>query len=303
MKRPLILLGCGYIGTALAREALREGRGVHALVRSEAKAQALREIGLTGVVAGDVAEDGWHDAFPLREADAVYCVSSGGGDDTAYRRAYAEGMASALRWARGRHIGTFVYTSSTGVYPQTGGVTVDETSAVGGDTRSDILALTERLLLERAGEAGSGIGRAFALRLGGLYGPWRHYMLDTLLRGETRFAGGGDFRVNYLHRDDAVSALLAALGPPDAARNGVYNVTDGHPETKSAIARWLAARLGLPEPAFDAGTLTARAARRGAASPDRIVSNRAFRTEFGWTPAYPDFRSGYEAILSRGGLA
>ena len=299
MTTPLVLLGCGYIGTAIALEAMRRSRPVHALVRSPEKAAALRAMGLTSAVAADVAGDAWHGALPADGVEVVYSVSSGGGDDAAYRRAYAGGMASALHWAaQGGGVKTFVYTSSTGVYPQSGGVTVDESSPVGGDARADILVETEKLLLDAAGRPGSGVEGAFVLRLGGLYGPARHYLLDALRRGETRLPGSGDFRINYLHRDDAVSGVFAALDAPGARSGGVYNLTDGHPATKAAIVAWLAGRLGAPAPEFAPDVVSARAARRGSGSPDRIVSNAAFLRDFGWTPAYPDFRAGYEAILA-----
>ncbi len=298
MTTPLVLLGCGYIGTAIALEAMRRGRPVHALVRSPEKAAALRAMGLTSAVAADVAGDAWHGALPADGVEVVYSVSSGGGDDEAYRRAYAGGMASALRWVSRGQIRNFVYTSSTGVYPQSGGVTVDESSPVGGDPRSDILVATERLLLDAAGRPVSGVEGAFVLRLGGLYGPARHYLLDALRRGETRLPGSGDFRINYLHRDDAVSGVFAALDAPGARAGGVYNLTDGHPATKAAIVAWLAERLGVPAPEFAPDVVSARAARRGSGSPDRMVSNAAFLRDFGWKPAYPDFRAGYEAILA-----
>lgn len=299
MSRPLVLLGCGYIGTALARAALARGRVVHALVRSPEKVAGLKELGIATAVAADVAGDAWHDALPCAGADIVYSVSSGGGDDAVYRRAYAGGLASAVAWT-GIHGGaaTFLYTSSTGVYPQSGGVTVDESSPVGGDPRSDILVETENLLLAAAGKSGSGVARGLVLRLGGLYGPGRHYLLDALRRGEHTFAGRGDFRINYLHRDDAVSSVLTALETHPEITAGVFNITDDHPARKNAIAAWLASRLGAQEPVFDASIVTARAARRGSVSSDRIVSNAAFKRAFGWSPVYPDFKTGYDAILA-----
>ncbi len=299
MPRPLVLLGCGYIGTALARAALARGRVVHALVRSPDKVAGLQALGIATVVAADVAGDAWHDALSCAGADIVYSVSSGGGDDAAYRRAYAGGMASALAWTA-KHGGarTFLYTSSTGVYPQSGGVTVDETSPVGGDPRSDVLVETENLLLAAAGKPGSGVARGLVLRLGGLYGPARHYLLDALRRGDHTLAGSGGFRINYLHRDDTVSAILTALETHPEIASGVFNITDGNPATKAEIAGWLAEKIGAPAPVFDESIVTARAARRGAGSPDRTVSNAAFRRAFDWTPAYPDFKFGYEAILA-----
>lgn len=296
MTPPLVLVGCGYIGTALARAALSRERPVYALVRSAERAETLRRIGLTKVVTGDVVSKSWHGELPCSDVDVVFSVSSGG-DSVAYARTYVDGMNSALAWASRGKVHNFVYTSSTGVYPQSEGATVDESSPVGGDTRSDVLVETENLLLNAAKRKGSGVRRAFALRFGGLYGPGRHYMLDTLRRGESVFAGRGDFRINYLHRDDAVDSILCALNLPDSAPGGVFNITDGRPERKDEIASWLAGRLGLERPRFDADIVTARSARRGTASPDRIVSIAKAKEVLSWRPAYADYREGYSAIL------
>ncbi len=291
--RPLVLLGCGYIGREVARQALAAGRPVYALVRSDASAEMLRAAGLTGVVVGDIATDDWHRALPTMRAQAVVSVSSGGGDLDTYRRTYRDGMASALRWAE-QGVDTLVYTSSTGVYRQDGGVTVDETSPVGGDPKSDLLVETERLLLDAPALAP--LGR-FVLRFGGLYGPQRHYLLDALRRGERDFAGAGGFRINYLHRDDAVSAVFAALDAPRAITGGVYNVTDGNPATKAEIANFLADSLGLPHPVWNPEKPTGRALRRGADSPDRIIRAEKISAELDWYPRHLDFRSGYAALL------
>jgi nucleoside-diphosphate-sugar epimerase len=265
-------------------------------VRSEESARLLHGMGLTSVVVGDIATDDWHSRLPTMRAQAVFSVSSGGGDIAAYRRVYRDGMASALRWAA-QGVDTLVYTSSTGVYLQGDGATVDETSPVGGDEKSDVLVETENLLLEAPELAP--LGR-FVLRFGGLYGPGRHYLLDALRRGDRIFPGSGAFHLNYLHRDDAVSAIFAALDAPRSLTGGVYNVTDGNPALKSAIVNFLADELGLPHPGWNPEVLTGRAARRGAGSPDRLVLARKIAEELEWYPRHLDFRSGYASIMAGG---
>lgn len=292
--RPLVILGCGYIGAAVAREALSHGREVHALVRSASSAEKLRALGLTSVVTGDIAGDEWHARLPVRGAQAVFSVSTGGGDLDAYRHTYLAGMDSALRWASAG-LDTLVYTSSTGVYLQSNGAIVDESAPGGGDAKSDLLVATENRLMHAPELAP--LGR-FVLRFGGLYGPGRHYLLDKLRRGETVIEGPGDFRINSLHRDDAVSAVFAAIDAPRGNPGGIYNVTDGNPATKADIVRHLAEELGVPCPRFDAATLSGRAARRGAPSPDRVILADKIQAELDWSPRHLDFRSGYAAILA-----
>ena len=123
----LVIVGCGYVGTAVAREACRAGLKVEALTRNPARAAELAALGAHPVVA-DLATDTWHGRLAPGADLVLNCVSSGGGGLDGYRRSYVEGMRSLLTWARRGPAGTIVYTSSTSVYPQDGGVMVDETA-------------------------------------------------------------------------------------------------------------------------------------------------------------------------------
>lgn len=58
-RKHLIILGCGYLGTALALKAHSAGMKVTALTRSQSRADILREIGIHRVVLADIQESGW----------------------------------------------------------------------------------------------------------------------------------------------------------------------------------------------------------------------------------------------------
>ncbi len=291
----LVVFGCGYVGGEVARQALARGLRVTALTRNGEKAAVLRAAGIETIVA-DLADDTWHGAV-ASEADFVLnAVSSGGGGVEGYRRSYREGMKSILTWTR-RHgpVGTLVYTSSTSVYPQDGGVRVDESAPVSGrDERAAVLVETERLLLE--GMAGGGTRpttRTFVLRLAGIYGPDRHHLIDQVRAGEV--SGNGDHHLNLIHRDDICTAIWAGFGAPATLTSGVFNVTDDGAATKAEIAAWLAARLGVPAPRFTG----VPAAGRRSVTPDRIILNARLKAFLGWQPRFPSFREGYATLLSR----
>ncbi len=221
------------------------------------------------------------------------CVSSGGGGLENYRRSYVSGMQSILTWARQRQVGTVIYTSSTSVYPQGGGVTVDENSPTDGVAENaGVLLEAERLLGEAAGAA-AGIRRAFILRLAGIYGPARHHLLDQLRSGVTELPGNGNHRLNLIHRDDIVQAIWAGFQAPPAATGGVFNVADDGAATKAEIAAWLATRVGVPPPRFTG----APAPGRRRTTPDRIIANAKLKAVLGWRPLFPTFREGYAALL------
>ena len=78
-------------------------------------------------------------------------------------------------------MGTLVYTSSTSVYSQGGGVQVDETvPATGASERAQLLLDAEARLKSNAGAC----ARWFVLRLAGIYGPGRHHLLEQVRAGE-----------------------------------------------------------------------------------------------------------------------
>lgn len=289
----LVIFGCGYVGSALARSAISAGASVSALTRNPEKAAALRAAGLAKVVVADLSTDAWHGQIAGGADLVVNCVSSGGPD--AYRQSYVGGMHSVLAWAaKGpTPTGTLVYTSSTSVYPQGGGVVVDETAPAEGATPNGAIIRESEVLLQHAPPAA--VRRHFILRLAGIYGPDRHHLLDLLRAGADQIGGSGTHRLNLAHRDDIVTAILACLRAPATSGSDLFNVADSSPALRKEVVSWLAARLGRPVPDFD-GSATTR--RGGAPMPDRIISNARIQRVLGWRPQYPDYRAGYEKLLS-----
>jgi nucleoside-diphosphate-sugar epimerase len=305
----LVIFGAGYVGSAIAREGIARGMQVTALTRNEIRAAALREAGATAVVA-DLATDAWHQQIAGGAEFVLNCVSSGGGGVVGYERSYLGGMKSIVAWAMARGaVGTIVYTSSTSVYPQDGGVLVDETATTnGGGERARVLVAAEETL--RAGAAAD-VGRVpspasspkrgegtpptavslcarwFILRLAGIYGPGRHHLLEQVRAGEV--SGRGDYHLNLVHLEDICSAIWAVLGAPPEVRNEILNIADDGAATKAEITTWIAAQLGVPAPRFTGEP----AAGRRSMTPDRIIASAKAKTLLGWSPRYGSFREGY----------
>lgn len=286
----LVIFGCGYVGSEIARQAIDRGLSVTALTRNEAKALALRAAGIETAVV-DLASDRWHGQIAGAPDFVLNCVSSGGDGLDGYRRSYLGGMTSILAWARQRGpIGSLVYTSSTSVYPQGGGIQVDENApTAGASDRGQILLEAEAVLRESVGAC----ARWFVLRLAGIYGLERHALLERIRAGEV--PGRGDHRLNLAHRADICGAVWLAFGAPSNIRNEIFNVADDAAARKDEVANWLAARLGIAPPRFSESAVGGRRA----VTPDRIIVNGKLRTMLGWQPRYPTFREGYENILSR----
>jgi nucleoside-diphosphate-sugar epimerase len=291
--RRLVIFGCGYVGSGVARQARARGLAVTALTRNAERAEALRADGVEVVIA-DLAGDDWHERIEGGADWVLNCVSSGGGTLAAYRHSYVDGMKSILAWARSRGpAGTISYTSSTSVYPHSGGVRVDEEAAtVGiGEERPGLLVAAEALLRESA----DACRRWFVLRLAGIYGPERHHLLEQVRSGEV--SGRGDHHLNMIHREDICRAVWAAFEAPENVASQVFNVVDDHPATKAEVTGWLAERVAAPPLRFSGSP----APGRRSVTPDRLIANDRIKSVLGWRPLYPSFREGYENVLSLSG--
>lgn len=319
----------------MAAEAVARGLEVTALTRNPATASELRRRGVRTVV-GDVAGSAWHDDIPTAPDFVLDCVGAGGGGLDGYRHSYLGGMASILAWARTRGgVGTFVYTSSTSVYPQDGGVVVTEDSVPlasesGGEGASESVG---------GGERGNGCESE---------------------RGDERRGPGSDRRPEppplVARRDERreilreterllasargvcrrwfVLRLAGIYGPGrhhllDQVRAGsVSGAGEPHlnlihrDDVVAAILACLEAALTVADLALNVaddgaarkGEIVAWLAHRmlvpppgftgfpavgrRAVTPDRIIANDRIKSVLAWRPRYPSFREGYAAILN-----
>jgi nucleoside-diphosphate-sugar epimerase len=132
-----------------------------------------------------------------------------------------------------------LYTSSTSVYPQINGETVDETSFA--DPERD----TGRLLREAeniALNAGGAVGR-----LAGIYGPGRSFVLKNLLEGKAAIEGnnGQGRLLNQIHADDAAAALVHLI---TQRLGGIFNIVDDAQMTQRQCLERLCMTFGVKLP-------------------------------------------------------
>jgi len=288
----VLIAGCGYVGSALAARLIGDaGRGDRPVWGLRRRPQGLPP----GVrpLAADLAdresldralEEVRREGTPL--ASVVYAASAAGPTEAAYRAAYVDGprhLLDALVAARVRPE-RLLFTSSTSVYAQQDGSWVDEDSATEPEH------FTGRVLLEGEALLAAGPFPAAALRLGGIYGPGRTRLLESVLAGEARLPAEGARWTNRIHRDDAAGALAHLLALPEIAP--LYVGVDREPADRAEVLRWLARELGVPEPPVAEGASMGRGAR----SNKRCSSARLQAA--GYPFLYPTFREGYAPLVA-----
>jgi nucleoside-diphosphate-sugar epimerase len=272
----VLVAGCGYLGSKVAEELVRAGHQVVGVVRSKESAGELARLQIE-VIVNDIANPAAAATFPSAKV-VISCVSSGGGGEAGYQRAFLSGTENLLNSVKPDR---FVFTSSTSVYGQDDGSLVDEGSqAEPGRVTGQILRAAESMVLAHGGAVA---------RLGGIYGPGRCVPLRKLLAGEAIIGGMGERVMNQIHRDDAASAirLIAIEG-----LSGVFNVVDDEPVTQLEWFTWVCRELGRELPPFGPRDLD-----RKRAWTSKRVSNRKLRSA-GWELRYPTFREGVRALIA-----
>ena len=302
LPESVIIFGCGYLGTALAKHLLNQGVRVAALTRNAEKAEYLRKMVAelrTGyeqvaieVIEGDLDSNDWHGRVEGRYEAVVNCVSSAGGGLAGYQKSYVNGQRSILEWSKSHSIRSYVYTSSTSVYPQDDGVLIDESADTSGAPATGQLLLESEAILAESDI----LPKWYVLRLAGIYGEGRHFLLNQLSEAKGEIPGSGDYAMNMIHLEDIISAICAALC--GEAVSDVYNITDDAPTIKADVVAYLAEAMKLPKPVFNPEKVSERLKRRGGRMPHRYVSNKKAREALKWSPKFPSFREGYASLLN-----
>ena len=278
------ILGCGYVGCALAERLVGAGHDVLGVRRS-----ALDTVRETGAEARAADVTDADELASLPDTDAVvFAASSGGRGADAAREVYVGGLEATVEAYAGR-AEKLVYTSSTGVYGDHGGDWVDEDTDIEPTTeKTAVLAEAERTALEDGADAGFD---ATVVRFAGLYGPER-YRLARYVEGPVT-----EGYLNMLHREDAAGITAFALERDE----DLWLAVDDEPVSKWAFADWLAAECDEPRPEkrtveerLEAGDLSEAAERRLRTS--KRCSNAKLR-DAGYEFAYPTFREGYRAAV------
>jgi nucleoside-diphosphate-sugar epimerase len=269
-----LIVGCGYLGEALADRLHAGGWQVTGWTASDASADRLagkpyaisaHDIGDSAALADAAGE--------LEPPDVIIdCVSSGRGGADQYRRVYLLGAANLLAAFPAARL---IFTGSTSVYAQTDGSWVDETSPTEPPRETGRILLETEALVTGAG--------GIVARLSGIYGPGRTSLVEKILAGTALIEGDGARWLNHIHRDDAAAALTALAA---GAAPGIYNVSDSRPLTQRELYMELAEHFGRPLPGSGPVDLNRK---RGWTS--KRVDTQRLRA-IGWAPRYPSYLDG-----------
>ncbi len=313
-----LVVGCGYVGERVAIRWKNRGDCVLAVTRSEQKARQFASLGLHPVVWDWRSSE---DPTPLfldtlgklgltqaaigeRLATILISVSHAVAPGVSPEMNHVSGLQHLSACLRELgSVGRWIYLSTTGVFAESSsGIVCDETSEVAPTRPGSIAALAGERWMN-----GSGLEHVI-LRPCGIYGPDRVPNLAALQRGDV-LEIDPDSCLNLIHVEDLVQVIDAvALGP---LRGSLYCVCDGKSPTRGEYYRWIAKRMGWPEPRFvmpasleanpssmlDSGGENVVEPRMGSSPRRRSQGNKRVRVErlladYGISFLYPSYQEG-----------
>lgn len=281
-----LIIGCGYLGKRVAAHYLHRGERISGLVRSESSRRELIRMGIS-CLALDV------DTAPLRGLEPggtrlFYFLPPPGEGETDPRIRYLRTACEAEGNPR-----RILYLSTTGVYGDCNGESVDETRPV-NPVAPRALRRWDAEQRFRAWRAAAGF-ELIILRVAGIYGPGR-LPLERIRRGLPLIRPEEAPWTNRIHVDDLVRVCVAAM---EKGRDGeVYNVSDGSPGTMTDYFNRIADKAGLPRPpliSMEEGDRKLSPGMMSYMRESRRLDNRKMLEALGVELRYPNLDAGLEA--------
>ncbi|MGZ4230979.1 MAG: NAD-dependent epimerase/dehydratase family protein [Solirubrobacteraceae bacterium] len=300
----------GAIGKQLVPRLVVGGHEVVGTTRSEAKQDAIRQMGATAVVVDALDADQVADAVAKAQPDVIVheLTAISGFDMRHFDRTFA--ATNRLRSAGTDHllsaghavgVKRFVAQSyAAWPYARTGGPVKTEQDPLDPAPPAQMRESLQAIRHLEDAVTGADWTEGIVLRYGAFYGPG-----TSLAPGSEQFemvrkrkfpvvgTGGGVW--SFIHIADAAVATVAAI---EHGKRGIYNVVDDDPST---VAEWLPAlaqELGAPKPWHVprfVGRLAVGEAGAMMMTEIRGASNAKAKRELGWQPQHRSWRQGFAA--------
>ena len=269
----LAIIGCGYVGSAVARLWHGAGNEVTVTTTTKEKIPQLQEISSQVVV---LTGDNLSALKQLVANQDVILLSVGSKQRTpeAYRQVYWETAQNVIKAIRANpNVRQLIYTSSYGIINNKSGGVIDETVTVNPeDEFGEILHQTEQAILS----ASTTDFKTCVFRLTGIYGQGRELIkIFRRVAGTTR-PGSGEGHTNWVHLEDIVRAINFAK---NHELQGVYHLNSDEMMTTKEFLQRLFTIHDLPSVTWDSSQTSTR-------SYDMKLSNQKIKNA-GFTFAHP----------------
>lgn len=279
----LLIAGCGDLGLRVAHLVLQNPEA-HVWGMRRSLAHDRTSTPRFTWLSADLTRVESMSEVPQGITHILFSAAPNARTEEAYRQLYLEGLQHIVQQADNPALERVIFISSSAVYGAHDDAWIDEETPVAPHHfNGRILVDAERWLFE-FGQA-RGIP-TLSLRLSGIYGPGRTYLLDRLAAGLAGAPTSPVHWVNRIHIEDAAAAVhhLLQINKPAAT----YLVTDSTPMPMRTLYEYLAKLVDGPPPPESAAPVMVGSKR---------LSNARLKAT-GFELKWPDSRLGHAALLS-----
>ena len=281
-KRVLIA-GCGDLGLRVAQLlAIENSTNWSWGLRRQPNLDSTNDLPNFTWIAADLTQPDTLRDLPKDITHVLYTAAPNARTEADYRAVYREGIERLVLAVAAPSLQRVLFVSSTAVYGAHGAQWIDEdTPTAPKSFNGRVLLETEQWLYKQNTQF-----ETLSLRLSGIYGPGRSYLLERLRTGQATAPMTESHWVNRIHIEDAAAAVVHLMNLPNP--KPIYLVTDSTPLPMRVLYDALAKLVGGPTPpAGDAP----------ASIGSKRLSNARLR-DSGFTLKWPDSREGHAALMS-----
>ncbi len=283
-KNSLFCFGLGFAAQAFAKRMRAQDWTVSGSCRSIDKKDSLKELSVLPFDGTHVTEE-ICDALSKATHLLISIPPQPSGDVVLQKFSSKIAECKNLEW-----IG---YISSTGVYGDTQGEWVDESSTLKPITELNVRrVMAEKGWLNMIKENGCPV---MIFRCAAIYGPGRN-LLVSIQEGRARRIEKPGLVFSRIHVEDLAQILEASILNPKPGE--IYNASDDEPSPPSEAVEYACKLLNITPPPsipFESAELSEIA--RGFYQTCKRVGNKKIKDELRVKLKYPDYRSGLDAIF------
>jgi nucleoside-diphosphate-sugar epimerase len=273
----VLIVGCGDLGSEIAR--LLAGSG-HDVIGVRASNKSLQQ-GIRCIQADVTQFASLKSLEDILPDIVIYCVAANAQTNESYQAHYVDGLRNVMATqVNNRQLKHIFFVSSTRVYGQLINEELNEnTPAMPNDYGGERLLDAENLLKNLS-------CGATAVRLSGIYGPGRQYLVN-MAQDINRWPRV-DRWTNRIHRDDAARFIvfLSEKVIRGERIQDCYIGTDDKPVLLYEVLSWLAIKLNVEVATINDGSTV----------EGKRLSNQRMH-DVGFQLTYPNYQFGYSELL------
>ena len=281
MSNSLLIIGCGDLGNRLGSLMSDLNWCVYGMRRDISQISPS----IKGISA-DLYQNECPTNWPNIPLDyIVFCVAPTVNERSQYNELYYQGLQNVLQWLeiKKQRPKKLLIISSTAVYAQNNGEWVNEESpaepqSIQGKTMLAMENLAKKSAIDTT-----------IIRLSGIYGPNRYYLIKQAIKG-INYPKIPLLYANRIHIEDAASLIHSIISFHQQGNKlpSQYIGVDDSPSSIQETLTWLRAELNTDVLASDYSE------RR---TGSKRLSNSLAQTT-GWKPKYKNYQEGYKEILA-----